>query len=371
MKQLLYFFFFSSFFFPFFSQSQDLAFTLRGKLQQPSSINSFVIFYPKMHMDSFLIKADGSFLYSGNFSEPGEVQIGTRKSSIKIWLDTNLKYIYLTEKPNQNGKIVLTVDSVIGSEDTYLYYYTLLPKSREIIRTTINRSFYSQKEIEAFNDSLSKANKPVIDSLHKAIFFREVDSIFKIRPNSKVLPWLIRFYAPNLGIDVMQEFYYRLTTEQQNSKSGIDLLKELNKRQLLKPGTYFEDFTMNDSKDRKFYFSSLQDKYVLIDFWASWCSPCRVNHPGLREVYLKNKQYEFEIVGVSLDDDKQKWIQAIQDDGLNWINVSDLKGRNNVLAMKYKITGIPFSVLLDKKGRIVLINPLPGEIDTFFKNSHQ
>ncbi len=324
-----------------------------------------------MHIDSISIQVDGNFTYSGSFSEPGEMQIGTRNSAIKIWLDTSLKNVYMSEKPNQNGRVVLTVDSVIGSEDTYLYYYTLLPKSREGTRTIINRSFYSQKEIEAFNDSLIKANKSVRDSLFRAVFFQEIDSVFKIRPDSKVLPWLIRFYAPNLGMDVMQEFYYRLTAEQQNSKSGTDLLKELNKRQLLKPGTYFEDFTMNDNKGREFHFSSLQDKYVLIDFWASWCGPCRANHPGLREVYLKNKQYGFEIVGISLDDDKQKWIQAIRDDGLNWINVSDLKGRNNVLAIKYKITGIPFSVLLDKNGRIALINPLPGEIDTFFKNNHR
>ena len=80
-------------------------------------------------MDSIYIQDDGSFSYSGTFSEPGRMLIGTRTTGVTIWLDSNLKNIYLSEKPGRNGKVKLTVDSVAGSEDTYLYFYTNLPKS--------------------------------------------------------------------------------------------------------------------------------------------------------------------------------------------------------------------------------------------------
>ena len=166
----------------------------------------------------------------------------------------------------------------------------------------------------------------------------------------------------------MQEFYYRLNTEQQQSESGLSLLRELNKLQLLKPGNIFEDFTMKDSHGNFFKFSSLKSKYVLIHFWASYCGPCRGNHPYLREAYLKTKQNGLEIVSISLDEDRKKWLEAIKQDQLEWINVSDLKGITNTIALKYKINGIPFSVLLDENRKIILVNPSSYQLIDFFKN---
>ncbi|MBL0181436.1 MAG: hypothetical protein IPP96_03705 [Chitinophagaceae bacterium] len=168
----------------------------------------------------------------------------------------------------------LTVDSVVGSEDTYLYYYAGLPKQfiTQTTKTAINRSFYSQKELDAYMDSLkkeNKANKPGRDSFWRVISFREIDSVFKVRPDSKVLPWLIRYHELSLGLDLMRELYYRLNTEQQQSETGRDLLNVLNKLQRLKPGNSFDDFTMKDDHGKKFKFSSLKSKYVLIDFRAT------------------------------------------------------------------------------------------------------
>jgi thiol-disulfide isomerase/thioredoxin len=370
MKHLRCFFFFFVLMLPFLSQSQDQSFTFNGKLQQPSSISSLLIAYPTRYMDSIPIQADGSFSYSGNFSEPGGMQIGVRATAVKVWLDSSLKNIYLSEKPDRNGKMKLTVDSVVGSEDTYLYYCTLLPGRIKIYDTPSyqRKSFYSQVEARTYHDSVNKARRPIIDSLFRLSSFKEIDSVFKIRSDSKVLPWLIRFHGQSLGMEFMWDFYYRLNTEQQQSESGKDLLNELNKLQLLKPGNVFEDFTMKNDHSRKFKFSSLKSKYVLIDFWASWCGPCRGNHPYLREAYLKTKSAGLEIISISLDEDRKKWLEAIKQDKLEWLNVSELNGRNNTIALKYKITGIPFSVLLDENRKIVLVNPSSYQLTEFFAN---
>jgi thiol-disulfide isomerase/thioredoxin len=349
-----------------------MAFTLKGKLQQPSSVSTLLIAYPKMHIDSIPIQADGSFTYSGNFSEPGEMQITTRKSTTTIWLDSSIKNVFLSEKPNQNSKIKLTVDSVVGSEDSYLYYYASLPK-QTITKTTkpvSNRSFYSQKEIEAYIDSLNKSIKPGGDSFFRVNSFREIDSVFKVRPDSKVLPWLIRNYELLLGFDLMRELYYRLNTEQQESETGRDLLNLLKRLHLLRPGNVFEDFTIKDDHAKDFKFSSLKSKYVLIIFWASYCGPCRAKHPYLHEAYLKTKEAGLEIVSISLDEDRNKWLGAIKQDKLEWINVSDLKGENSDLALKYKISGVPFSVLLDENRKVILVDPGSYQIIDFFKNRH-
>ncbi len=100
----------------------------------------------------------------------------------------------------------------------------------------------------------------------------------------------------------------------------------------------------------------------MVDFWASWCAPCRQENPILVKAYKKFKSCNFEIVGVSLDDadGKQKWIEAIKKDGLPWIHVSDLKGWENAAALSYDIRSIPQNLLIDPAGIIVAKN-LRGE----------
>jgi peroxiredoxin len=102
-----------------------------------------------------------------------------------------------------------------------------------------------------------------------------------------------------------------------------------------------------------FALSQLRGKYVLIDFWASWCRPCRIENPNVKLVYEKYHKKGFEILGVSLDRDHAAWLKAIKDDGLPWKHVSDLGFWNNAAAQEYGVSSIPFTVLVDREGRIV------------------
>ncbi|NOS94239.1 MAG: TlpA family protein disulfide reductase [Cyclobacteriaceae bacterium] len=102
--------------------------------------------------------------------------------------------------------------------------------------------------------------------------------------------------------------------------------------------------------------SSLRGKYVLIDFWAKWCGPCRAENPNVVRAYNRFKSKGFEVFGVSLDRNKQEWMQAIQEDGLVWTQVSDLQYFNSQAARDYNIQAIPFSILLDKDGKIIAKN---------------
>jgi thiol-disulfide isomerase/thioredoxin len=107
--------------------------------------------------------------------------------------------------------------------------------------------------------------------------------------------------------------------------------------------------------------SSLKGKYVLLDFWASWCGPCRKENPNVVALYQKYKSKGFDVFSVSLDQDKGRWIQAIQNDKLDWAShVSDLKGWASEAGRTYGVTGIPMTLLLDKEGNIIARN-LRGE----------
>lgn len=113
------------------------------------------------------------------------------------------------------------------------------------------------------------------------------------------------------------------------------------------------DFRQADPQGKQVQLSTLRGKYVLLDFWASWCPPCRAENPVLVRAYHRYKGRKFTILSVSLDYDRAAWLKAVQADNLTWPQVSDLKGWNNAAAVRYHIEAIPQNYLLDPAGHVV------------------
>jgi peroxiredoxin len=146
------------------------------------------------------------------------------------------------------------------------------------------------------------------------------------------------------------------------------LIFSLNLFSQMKPGTKAADLSLPDMNGKAVSLSELKGKIVLIDFWASWCGPCRHNNPRLVKLYNKYHSKGFEIYGVSLDEDIPDWKKAVHHDKLEWIQVIDNKGWESPSAFLYGVDMIPSSFLLDRQGIIRAVNPEGPELENNLKD---
>jgi len=145
----------------------------------------------------------------------------------------------------------------------------------------------------------------------------------------------------------------KFVPEISNSEYVVKLKELVLEQKKTAIGAQAPDFTMNDTEGKPVQLSSLKGKIVLVDFWASWCGPCRQENPNVVKLYQQYHDKGFEILGVSLDRTKEDWLKGIKDDNLTWIHVSDLQYWQNAAARLYGVNAIPQSFLLDKDGKII------------------
>jgi peroxiredoxin len=189
------------------------------------------------------------------------------------------------------------------------------------------------------------------------------EDFIKKYPASFVAPLaLIRLYQATQDGVKTEELFKILPQVNQYSPLGNYVQQLIAESKINPIGSLISEFSQTDTSGKTVNISAFRGKYVLVDFWASWCRPCRQENPNVVAAFDKFKNKNFTIVGISLDQNKKAWIDAIKMDGLSWSHVSDLKGWSNQVAAMFKITSIPQNFLLDPEGRIVAKNLRGGAL---------
>jgi len=204
-------------------------------------------------------------------------------------------------------------------------------------------------------DAASKRDSVGDAYQHVAVAIQmKVDSFIQQRKSSYVSPFLL-VVVNQLSDDVflLERRYNSLSPEVQQSMYGSYINEQINNGKVGAVGSEAMDFTQADTAGKPVSLSSFKGKYVLVDFWASWCKPCRMENPNVLLAYERFKAKNFTVLGVSLDRSRDAWIKAIQDDKLAWSQVSDLKFWSNAVAQQYRIQQIPQNFLIDPEGKIV------------------
>jgi peroxiredoxin len=337
-------------------------YTIKGKIE--GITDSWIFFAhgerPRMDIkvDSARIK-NGEFAFSGNIDGIEAILIGlpVKDSKGKIIQQSRIyQGPYLLSEGNlivkgeyNSGKKHIVYGAIAQDEiNIYEKEYQSLNNQLNLIIRNLNTTKKGETE------KINNLNKQF--SLIQFKIKEVVKNHINKYPNSQSSAYIIKTTLISADASTLKQLYGQLSTDVKSSKYGKEVAVLIEKATATDIGSKAPEFTISDSKGNQVSLGSFKGKYVLIDFWASWCGPCREEHPNLINAYNIYKDKGFEIISISMDSNKDSWTRAIAEDKIIWTQLSDLKAKQSEVGKNYGISVLPTNFLIDKEGKIIARN---------------
>lgn len=237
-------------------------------------------------------------------------------------------------------------------------------------------------KIKPFEEKLEQISqdttltKTQLNELSTKYFSKILDTkknYIKKQPESYISLYLLKNLVEMesvLSFYELESFFDIINVKAHKKSPLLDFIE--NKLEALKRnriiGKYAPSFSLKNPQGKKYSIENFRGKYILLDFWASWCAPCRVENKKIRQLYKKYKDKDFTIVSISFDNNKEKWIKAIKEDKIPWVHISDLKGFNkSEMRNLYKINSLPTTYIIDKEGKVIDQDLTHNELEKVLK----
>ena len=349
------------------SEKKYGAFTVSGQFKNASQLKIFLQELPfggrqPITVDSAILDKQGKFVLRG---------VGKEESIYRITTDMGMDVIVINDQKN--------IQLVVDMKDYTHYQVEGSPASFQLHGLFENYRLQDSALAVCFMmlDSLQQKNVPDSVSLpckqERDRRISDINSLVSNFVRESASP-AARFYAMGIATRTMkrEEIVNLANASLQKfpEHSGLQRIKTMLTEPTPAPaaeGSFINkeapDFSMPNAAGENISLKSFRGKYVLVDFWASWCVPCRQENPNVVAAFKKYSTKNFTVLGVSLDAEKENWLQAIKDDQLTWTHVSDLKQWESKVVPLYQITGIPFNVLINPEGKIIAADLRGEELD--------